>query len=542
MKKAYLFAFLALSLASSNAGAQAAMGAMAGTPPKNWWLLDEQADGWRGISAERAYRELLAGRQPRREVVVAIIDSGVEIDHEDLRDVLWTNPREIAGNNRDDDNNGFVDDVHGWDFLGNRDGRDITYDTYEAVRIYASLRAKYDGANPDTLSPAAKTEYALYQATKTDTETNRAEARTTLAQIQRIAALAEQAERVLRAQVGGDSLTAERVAKISSVSADVVQAQRLWMNLAANGITPQLIRDELKSTQAQIEYQYNPDYDPRAVIGDNYANGNERGYGNSEVEGPDAAHGTHVAGIVAAARGNGKGIDGVAPPRVRLMILRTVPDGDERDKDVANAIRYAADNGAQVINMSFGKAYSPGKALVDAAARYADSKGVLMIHAAGNSGADLAVEPSFPVRAYTGGGEPALWVEVGASSWKGLDSLPATFSNWGDREVDVFAPGVDIYSTIPDGGYGDNSGTSMAAPVVTGLAAMLMSYYPDLTAADVKRIILASARQYRDQAVFRPGGDKADSTTFGTLSTTGGIVNAFSAVQMAEREAGARRR
>lgn len=535
-----MFAVLALALAAGDAGAQAAMGAMAGSPPKNWWLLDEQADGWRGISAERAYRELLAGKQPRREVVVAIIDSGVEIDHEDLRDVLWTNPREVPGNGRDDDRNGYVDDVHGWDFLGNRDGRDIEFDTYEGVRIYGALRRVFDGANPDTLSAERKREYELYLQTKRETEKDQAEARATLAQIQRIAGLVDNAERVLRAQVGGDSLTPERVAKISSVSADVVQAQRLYMNIHANGFTPQDVRDELKSTQASIEYQYNPDYDPRQVIGDRYEDGSERGYGNAEVEGPEASHGTHVAGIVAAARGNGKGIDGVAT-NVRLMILRTVPDGDERDKDVANAIRYAADNGAHVINMSFGKAHSPGKALVDAAARYADGKGVLMVHAAGNSGADLAVEPSFPVRTYAGGGEPALWMEVGASSWKGLDSLPATFSNWGDREVDVFAPGVDIYSTVPDGGYGDNSGTSMAAPVVTGLAAMLMAYYPELTAADVKRIILASAKQYRDQRVFRPGGDPSDSTTFGTLSTTGGVVNAYAAVQMAEREARGRR-
>jgi subtilisin family serine protease len=538
VKKAYLFALLALTIASSNAGAQAAMGAMRGEPPKNWWLLDEQADGWRGISIERAYRELLAGKQPRREVVVAIIDSGVEVDHEDLKDVLWTNRREVAGNGRDDDRNGYVDDVHGWDFLGNRDGRDITYDTYEAVRIYASLRGKYDGANPDTLSPAAKAEYALYRETKADTEKNRSEARDNLAQIQRIATLVDNAERILRAQVGGDSLTAERVAKISSVSAEVVQAQRLYMNILANGFTPQDVRNEVKSTQAALEFQYNPDYDPRTVVGDNPRDDAERGYGNAEVEGPDAAHGTHVAGIVAAVRGNGKGIDGVATG-VRLMILRTVPDGDERDKDVANAIRYAADNGAHIINMSFGKAHSPGKALVDAAARYADSKGVLMVHAAGNSAADLAVEPSFPVRAYTGGGEPALWMEVGASSWKGLDSLPATFSNWGDREVDVFAPGVDIYSTIPDGDYGDNSGTSMAAPVVSGLAGLLMAYYPNLSAADVKRILLQSAREYRAQTVFLPGKEGATSP-FGALSTTGGIVNAYTAIQMAERESRAR--
>jgi subtilisin family serine protease len=229
-------------------------------------------------------------------------------------------------------------------------------------------------------------------------------------------------------------------------------------------------------------------------------------------------------------------VDGIASG-VRLMLLRAVPDGDERDKDIANAIRYAADNGANVINMSFGKGYSPDKAVVDDAVRYAESRGVLMIHAAGNDGADLAEEPSFPVRSYAGGGSPALWVEVGASGWQGRDHLAAEFSNWGDQEVDVFAPGVDVLSTVPGGAYERNSGTSMAAPVVTGLAAMLMAYYPTLTAAQVKQIILDSATRYPEQSVLRPGSEE-EHVAFRTLSRTGGVVNAFAAIRMAERLSG----
>jgi subtilisin family serine protease len=238
-----------------------------------------------------------------------------------------------------------------------------------------------------------------------------------------------------------------------------------------------------------------------------------------------------VAGIIGAVRGNGVGVDGIAPA-VRLMIVRAVPDGDERDKDVANAIRYAADNGANVINMSFGKSYSPGKSAVDEAVKYADSKGVLLVHAAGNEGADLATAANFPTPRYLDGGRAANWIEVGATSWKGGDSLVAGFSNYGRAQVDVFAPGVDILSTVPGGGYDRESGTSMAAPVVSGLAAMLMSYFPNLTAADVKRVILASATRRADQRVVQPGSEQP--VAFGTLSATGGIVNAYAAVRMAQ--------
>jgi len=227
-------------------------------------------------------------------------------------------------------------------------------------------------------------------------------------------------------------------------------------------------------------------------------------------------------------------VDGVATA-VRLMSVRTVPDGDERDKDVANAIRYAVDNGAHIINMSFGKAYSPRKDVVDEAVRYAESRGVLMVHGAGNDGDDVSKDPDFPTPFYVagGGGRAQTWIDVGASSWKGRDSLAASFSNWG-AQVDVFAPGVDILSTTPGGGYKRESGTSMAAPVVSGLAALLMAYYPQLTAADVKRIILESATRKGTQRVVRPGSE-GDLVPFSSLSATGGIVNAYNAVRMAEQ-------
>lgn len=502
-----------------------------GEAPEGWHLLDVTTDGIAGIGANRAYRELLAGREPRRTVVIAVIDGGVDTAHADLRANLWVNPRETPGNGRDDDDNGYIDDVYGWNFIGGPDGRSVNHDTYEVTRLHVQCTHRLrSGA-----LPAAERERCA--AITRDFEEKRAAASETAAQIRNIGDALDGAVRVLQRALRTDSVTEAAVRALRPQSAEVQQAQQLYLQLVANGITPEVVADARKDIVSQVEYGYNTSFNPRAIVGDDTTNLTQRRYGNRDVMGPDAMHGTHVGGISGAVRGNGIGVDGVAKG-VSIMSIRAVPNGDERDKDVANAIRYAVDNGAHIINMSFGKAYSPQKHLVDEAVKYADSRGVLMIRAAGNDGGDVGQTPSYPVATYDGGGRAQNWIEVGASSWKGGDSLVALFSNYGQREVDVFAPGEDIHSTVPGNAYRSVSGTSMAAPVVTGLAAMLMSYYPDLTATDVKRIILQSARRYPEVQVVVPGrpGVKAP---FGTLSATGGIVDAFGAIQMAERMSGA---
>jgi len=373
-----------------------------------------------------------------------------------------------------------------------------------------------------------------------DFANRRTEAEQTLQQIGLISAAMAQALPVLRQAIGPDSLTAERVAALRSNSPNVQQARLMYLQLAEAGITPSVLEEAGVDYQAQIDYMLNTSFEPRGIVGDHYADVSERRYGNADVMGPDSKHGTHVAGIIGAVRGNGEGVDGVAPA-VQLMTIRTVPDGDERDKDVANAIRYAVDNGARVINMSFGKSYSPWKSAVDEAVKYADERGVLIVHAAGNDGKDLATEDNFPNRYYEGGGSARLWIEVGASSWRGGDTLATSFSNYGQEQVDVFAPGEDILSTVPGGGYEPQDGTSMAAPVVTGLAALIMAYHPEFSAAEVRDIILDSATRYADRLVVRPGSPAGDRVSFGALSVTGGIVNAYAAMKLADERASANR-
>jgi subtilisin family serine protease len=500
--------------------------------PRNWQLLDEGTDHVPGISAERAYREVLASRQPARSVIVAIIDSGIDTAHVDLKANLWSNAKEIAGNGRDDDSNGYTDDARGWNFIGGKDGRDVDHDTFEVTRLYARCNRASAGTTP----PISADERARCDQVARDYEKLRTETEQTLAQVRQIDAMLAQVLPLLRQGAGTESLTVQNVSAIRTTRNDVEQARTIFLRLAADGILPKDIDEAKKEFESRLKYGLNPSYDPRPIVGDDYTNLAQRIYGNTDVVGSDAKHGTHVAGIIGAVRGNGIGVDGIAPG-VRLLAVRAVPDGDERDKDIANAIRYAVDNGANVINMSFGKGYSPQKSAVDEAVKYADSKGVLIVHAAGNDGENSEVKPSFPTPIYIGGGKATNWIEVGASSWKMGDSLVAPFSNYGKTRVDVFAPGVDILSTVPGGGYDRESGTSMAAPVVTGLAALLMAYYPNLTAADVKRIILASATRHSDQKVLRPGGGEVP---FSELSATGGIVNAYNALKMAQEQSATR--
>jgi len=488
--------------------------------PDAWQSMDLDDDGVPGTSATRAVRDLLAGRQPARTILVAVIDGGVDTAHVDLKDALWRNPDETPGNGMDDDGNGYVDDIFGWNFIGGADGQNVNFETFEVTRLHA--QCQNGGALPSGIQCADVA--AKFQERRTQVDQ-------TLAQISQIDAALQFALPVLRRAVGTQELTIENVRAIQSAQQDVQQAKNIYLQLDAAGITPKLIADAKEEFAAQAEYGLNTSYETRSIVGDDFADGEERVYGNRDVMGPDAAHGTHVAGIIAAARGNNIGMDGIASPNVRIMAVRAVPNGDERDKDVANAIRYAVDNGAQIVNMSFGKSFSPRKELVDAAVKYAEERGVLLIHAAGNDGQDLEVEGNFPTRDYQGGGRAANWIEVGASNWK-ADSLAGSFSNFGQTKVDVFAPGVNILSTVPGGGFEQKDGTSMAAPVVTGVAALLMAYFPDLDAADVKRILLESSVKYGDQLVAPPGAPAAP-VRFGTLSVTGGVVNAYAAVQMA---------
>jgi len=344
---------------------------------------------------------------------------------------------------------------------------------------------------------------------------------------------------------GKEDITEDDIKTINESSSEEVKAaveaikpMMGRMNGAPLSAVKQQLEGALEYFNSQLNFNLNPDFDPRGIIGDNYADQKEKLYGNNDAFGPDAQHGTHVAGIIAASRGNGIGMDGVAN-NVRIMSVRAVPNGDERDKDVANAIIYSVDNGADIINMSFGKSYSYNKKIVDDAVKYAEKKGVLLVHAAGNDSKNTDVEYNFPTPLYMSGKDQYKrgkktannWIEVGALSWKKAENSPAVFSNYGKKTVDIFAPGVDNYATTPNGEYASLSGTSMASPVVAGVAALVKSYYPELSAAELKICLEKSATPMQGM-VNTPG--TTTKVAFTELCKKGAVVNAYNALKLAD--------
>lgn len=500
------------------------------TTQKNWFTLDYAQDGIRGMSVEKAYQTLLKNR-PSQKVLVAIIDSGVDILHEDLQGKIWVNSGEIPGNGKDDDKNGFIDDVHGWDFLGAADGRDIREEQLEITRMYAELLPVF-GSNPS--KKTIRKQKATYEAWKTwgaEIEAKKAESAEYLKMYQDLYNSYRLAVSQLTDLVPSPPTEASvRALDDSKLDRTQRQAKQYFLQMAGKGITQREFEEAIKHFESQTKYAYNPNHTIRKIVGDNPTKLEYGQYGNNEVVGPDASHGTHVAGIIGAVRGNGIGVDGVAN-QVSLMVLRCVPDGDERDKDVANAIRYAVDNGAQIINMSFGKKYSPQKKWVDDAVLYAQSKGVLLVAAAGNDNANTDTDTHYPTDLLLGGKTVANWISVGAQNHLEGSEMVAEFSNFGKQTVDVFAPGVAIYSTYPNSTYKEENGTSMAAPAVTGVAALLKSYFPMLKAEEIKDIILTSATRFPELKVSRPGSNVL--IPFSDLSQTGGVVNAYEAVKLA---------
>ena len=504
------------------------------TPPKDWFLLDPESDHLQGVSAEKTYQSLLKD-QPSRTVVVAIVDSGVDIDHEDLKSVIWTNKGEIPGNGIDDDKNGYIDDVHGWNFIGGKGGN-VDEDTYELTREYVRLHKKFEKIGDGKVPKKQRAEFERYKKIKDKYEKLRDKNQKQYDLYRNMYSNIRMSVDTLKAVMKVDKLTLVLLDSFKTTNPTLSFAKgfttSMLKRMGDDGDIDEALSelDEgVKYYKTIVEYGYNPDFDSRLIVGDNYNNLSERNYGNNDVKGPDAEHGTHVAGIIAADRTNNIGIKGIAD-NVRIMSVRTVPNGDERDKDVANAIRYAVDNGAQIVNMSFGKSISPDKEVVDQAVKYAEKKGVLLIHAAGNDSEDIDKEKNYPTRNYLDGKAAKNWLEVGASAWGTDESFVASFSNYGKKYVDLFAPGVEIYSTTPENTYKNESGTSMACPSTVGVAALVMSYFPDLTPMQVLEILKKSTRKFDGLKVQKPGGGR---TEFNNLSNTGGLVNAYEAVKMA---------
>lgn len=523
---------LLVSCGSGGAIVSPPIGNIDSTPLKTQALTEEQAKNWKdydlvtdtipGMSVNKAYAEILKDKKGKT-VIVAVIDSGIDVEHEDLDGVLWTNKKEIPNNGKDDDNNGYIDDIHGWNFLGDIVDENLEYE--RIVRDKAMLPA-------DMVAKAQK-EY----------DGKVAEAQQTKQQYEQILQQVKGADAILVKATGKEEYTQEDVKAISKDNEEAQQAANYYNRLRSNGLEgfgdavdqlTDLINGFVSLLNGdKLKTNYRKD-----LLNDDQYTWDTGVYGNNEYSGPDpekadAFHGTHVAGIIAAERDNGLGVNGVAN-NVEIMVLRAVSMGDEYDKDIAKAIRYAADNGAKVINGSFGKYHSTNPEWVWEAIKYAASKDVLFVNAAGNEGIDTDFTQVYPQDQVLAGAEISdNFLTVGALNYEYGSGLLAGFSNYGKSTVDVFAPGVAIYSTAPNNEYRNAGGTSMASPAAAGVAAVIRSQYPKLTAGQVKQVIMDSGLTTSARVIL--GGNPEDMKAFGETTTSGKMVNLYNALILASK-------
>ena len=507
---------------------------------KTWYHKDFSTTNVYGVNTDNAYKFLESKGLKPRTIVVGVLDSGVEVDHPGLINNMWKNPNEIPNNGIDDDKNGYVDDIYGWNFIGGKTA-DVDADNLEVTRMVKKYQPIFEGTDSaKNRANQAKMpeEYAIYQKSKKLYDEKGSEAK----QYYHYFSGFNNAIPSIVKTLNGKKLTKENLAAIKPASQEDSRNLQILNSLVQDagnvGKTPkeveELLRKEiegaLKHYESQATKHYNLDFDPRAeIVGDNYDNYNEKHYGNNHYEGPDASHGTHVSGIIAGLPHGDEAQYGVAHKVAKIMTVRAVPDGDERDKDVANAIRYAVDNGAKILNMSFGKAVSPGKKHVWDAMKYAEKKGVLLVKAAGNENQNIGENEYFPTNFMKQSDEKPFvsnMIVVGAST-NNNQNLRARFSNYNGKMVDVFAPGQEIYSTVPDAKYEYLQGTSMASPVVAGAAAVLWAYMPSLTPQQIKEALVKTVNKSTVNA------NVDSSANFDQISVAGGVIDLYKAAQYA---------
>ena len=490
-----------------------------------WHWKDLEKDSVHGVSLQKA-KQLVATKGSPSPIIVAVLDGGIDTNHTDLKNVLWNNLNEIPNNGIDDDRNGYIDDLHGWNFLGGKNGTNINKLSAEKTRIYHQFKNEFLNKKIDTtlFSDEKKRQYENWQAANNELAFSE-EDQANLAYISSTNNVIKRVTAKLIPEMNDSSFTIEKLEEYTPIGRIGLEAKRVLLKsvnilgLDKSSKISEIISDldeyiEGKEKNANAK-ENEPEDLRRKIIKDNYFDFNDRYYGNNDIMGPNARHGTHVAGLASYQENY-----------IRIMGVRVVPDGDEYDKDIALGIRYAVDNGAKVINMSFGKSFSPQQAWVDSAIRYAASKDVLLIHSAGNEKYDLNSKSVYPnpySPTFKDSAENMLTIAASSDSIiKG--SLVTDFSNFGNKVVDLLSPGEKIYSTLPNNEYGYLSGTSMASPIVTHIAAMIRAYYPNLSARDVKNILIMSCI---------PPKDKITQMELSLIAKTGGIVNAANAMEIA---------
>ena len=497
-----------------------------------WQHKDILYDSIPGLSLDMSYKKLL-NKKIGDTVIVAVIDTRLDINHEEIKKFIWVNKDEIPNNGIDDDNNGYIDDVNGWNFLASKDGVNIKRLNYSYIRLLRKYKTQFENKTVDQISEKDLKKYYQFKKAEKELEKQLTIVNDNISYL--------------------DSLDNNRVIvfnKLKKIFPDKTISNDFLNNLSVKDtILKQLIKDynynlslkdfitnKTKEQHRSLEIFLNIEYDEDNLFKDDGNDINDINYGNNDVSGDIDffSHSTQVTGVIIADRNNNKGIKGIINT-AKIMPVCIAPSGDERDKDIALGIRYAVDNGASIINITFTKEYPLHNEWVVSALKHAAKNDVLVVSSSGNDYTDLDNESSYPNDAYDDHIEYVdNFIKVGASWFKLNETLVPSFSNYGAKEVDIFAPGKYIYTTLPNNKYKHTDGTSMSAPMVAGVAALIRSYYPNLTAAEVKQIIMESGVSY-DIMVNKPSTSKEkELVPFSSLSKSGKIVNAYNALLVAE--------
>ncbi|WP_298547129.1 S8 family serine peptidase [uncultured Aquimarina sp.] len=504
---------------------------------KTWYHKDFAEDTIPGVSLEKAYREIIKDNKGQ-EVIVAVLDTKLDIHHEDLKDQIWRNTDEIPDNGIDDDKNGYIDDSNGWDFLSNTKGEFVKYEHLESTRIVKKYNALFKGKKANQVSDQDQKSYELYTKAYKKWESGIVENKESQKNIQLLK------EAIIYGTTLLDSIYPKKEYKLAELDSllQVYENDSIAKN-AIEGVqkgirydlTPKGLDIYISNYKKREETILHIDHNEREIPGDNPDDINDNNYGSPVVYGDvPFQHATVVAGTLGATRSNDLGIKGFSD-HIKIMPVVMVATGDEHDKDIAVAIRYAVDNGAKVINMSWGKTLSLHEDWVNDAIEYAANHDVLLVTAAGNNNTNNDLQKSY-LNDYTDEKEFVdNFIVVGASTWD-LQNLRASFSNYGKKHVDVFAPGVDMYTTkYSKDAYTSTRGTSLASPVVAGIAALVRSYYPKLSARQVKQVILDSGTKYDVDVELKLKDKSAKLVPFSELSKSGRIINAYNALLLAEK-------
>mgnify|MGYP000162688740 FL=1 len=528
----------------------------------DWYNCSFDKDGVYGCEVNKAY-DFLKDRKIKKRPIVALIGTGIDVEHEDIKQAIWVNPKEKA-DGKDNDKNGLVDDINGWNFLGGKDGQVMEATMREGDREFLRLKDKYadyifdgknynkviDGKLTKVADPENIEEYNYYR-NQVLPESPMAGTYSGWQLTDVLKAYADKFDQMMKERFPGKELTEADFSICYDPKAPRDSLSEVSFMMCAMGFGVyktdkwETVYSGIKSgaqiEQAKAEYerkvgQFGAD-GRKDIIGDNYLDINDNKYGNNVLLTADAAIGTMEAGIIVAKRENGLGGNGIMD-QAEIMTLRVAANGEPYLKDIALAIRYAVDHQADIIMLPVQNTLYPEdqKKWISEALEYAESKGVFCVTPAWEGAQDLAVETYYPNRWMTGKKELTNLMVVCSSDKNGNPSMN---SNYGAKEVDLYAPGMEIYSTYTGDTYQSGTGLGLAAATTVGVAALIKAYYPHLTGTQIRNILLETVTSRKDAEVEKgivvDGKPTQDLFLFGDLCLSGGIINAYQAVVAADK-------